>query len=280
MSIHESKRHVVLTSSPAGDRKIFSVSFDKRDGSIFVHLPYHTSHEGILGVAGGVKIDQGRFAYDSFIPIAKTNHYLKFSYHPDGRTHFSQTGKIITSLVRHVEPLADNRGPIFYVKALGLSGFQLLMEAERRASETKKALFAAHFDEDVSGVSFTGFLKPRSEMQPRDGSTLSEPFGNIVLPNGHYLPALAIGSPYHMKHHDRVLAITVEAFHKRKNEPITSTLIFCGPIRADSDDDPRKSCQAVLYPRSIGGTDLESVSSIDIATDKVSAIGGEIRIKP
>lgn len=267
MSIHESKRHVLLASSPAGARKIFSVSFDKRDGSIFVYLPYHSSNEGLLGVAGGAKIEHGRFAYDSFIPVSKTNHHLKFAYHPDGRTHFSQSGKIFTSIVRHVSPLAETRGPIFYVTARGLSGFQFLKEDERCTSEAKKALFEAHFDEEVSGVSFTGFLKPRSELQPREGGALKVPFGKMILPDGHSVPALAIGSPDTMQHHERVLAITVEALSSWESEPSTSSLIFCGPIRADSDEDgPRRSCQVVLYPRSIGGTDFKSVPSIDLVT--------------
>lgn len=266
MSIHESKRHTLLASSPEGARKIFSVSFQKRDGSIYVYFPYHSSSEGVIGVAGGVEIEDGRFAYDSFVPAAKTSHHLKFAYHPDGRTHFSQTGRVLTSLVRHVAPLAEACGPIFYVTARGLAGFPLATAQERHANEANKGLFEAHFDEPVSGVSFTGFLKPRQELLPGPDSTSGSPLRTLLLPDGQTVPALAIGSPYSSDHHDRVLAITVEPLPLSNSGPRESSLIFCGPIKPDSDSDGgRRTCQTALYPRALGGSDLEDIPSIDLS---------------
>lgn len=92
MPIHESKRHVIAAETPSGTYKIFALGYSNKDSSLFIDLPY-LERDGLIGEATGTRNELGGLSDQGFIPVGHTKHQIKFSYHPDGRSHFSQDRK-------------------------------------------------------------------------------------------------------------------------------------------------------------------------------------------
>ena len=114
------------------------VDFFGRDGSLFLTFPYFKHSDGLLSVA---KISAGqRTGTISLEPGGQcTSHLVKYSHHPDGRAHFSQTGKIRTEIVRSSVPLTGLEGHVFTLQAQGLHGFRAASRSEDRAAPSKRA---------------------------------------------------------------------------------------------------------------------------------------------
>jgi hypothetical protein len=101
------------------------VTFSKRDDSLFVGFPYFAHSSGILSPVTiekwqhtNVKISLGH------VGLGKcTSHLVKYAHHPNGKAHFSQTGKILTRIRRQSVPLKSVRGHIFTAYAQGLHDF-------------------------------------------------------------------------------------------------------------------------------------------------------------
>jgi hypothetical protein len=53
-----------------------------------------------------------------------TSHLVKYSHHPDGRAHFSQTGKIFTEIKKQSIALETQHGHMFSLLIQGLDGLE------------------------------------------------------------------------------------------------------------------------------------------------------------
>jgi len=80
------------------------------DGSLFVSTPYFGTGSGIVtraSIGSGspytISLRQGG---------SVTSHLVKLSHHPNGRVHFSQTGKVKTEIIRQSFRLVDSIGGV------------------------------------------------------------------------------------------------------------------------------------------------------------------------
>jgi hypothetical protein len=88
---------VVRTKKGSDVRKIFSISFSKSDGSLFVSLPYFTTSKGLLSI-GTLHAGQDGGPVDLKPHGKVSSHHVKYAHHVDGEAHFSQDGKILTRI--------------------------------------------------------------------------------------------------------------------------------------------------------------------------------------
>lgn len=191
---------VIRTKSQTDVRKIFSISFSKRDGCLFVSLPYFEISKGLLSVvtiAGG----QAGGPVDLKPGGKVSSHHVKYTHHVSGEAHFSQDRKIFTKIRRQSVPLRSNGGHIFTLHAQGLVHFKAARKAkdnaaptERRAnitvdlgSKTPKAVkFVGRvFDARLLGSTFKG------EWPDRVG-----PFLPYRIEDGETNNGICIGNPH------------------------------------------------------------------------------------
>jgi hypothetical protein len=105
----------------AGDlrAKAFQIVFGG-DGSLFITFPHFRHRIGLLSSARipatGTRQSQVNLEQGGKV----TWHLVKYSYHTDGRAHFSQTGKIITAVKRQSIALDNQHGHIFSLLIQGL----------------------------------------------------------------------------------------------------------------------------------------------------------------
>ena len=150
------ERHVVAVHSlDAGHRKICAVSFGK-DNSVYLHLPYFQEEKGIILRCVGRLIDDQVRVERVELPHT-TSSRLKFSYHPDGRAHFSQDGKVKTVVVMSLPSLVVHDGVLFQVQAYGFGHYAPVKQRELKAS-SKKAIVDCTPDTKAFGVIITGYI--------------------------------------------------------------------------------------------------------------------------
>ena len=103
--------------------KIAKLFWGSKDGSLFVSFPYFENSEGLVCIA---TIQPGPLPQDvSLEERGKiTSHLVKYSHHRDGRAHFSQDGKVLTSIKKRSGPLNVYSGHLFTIQLQGLKGFE------------------------------------------------------------------------------------------------------------------------------------------------------------
>lgn len=266
MGVHESKRHVIAIETPSGTHKIFSFGYSEKDSSIFIHLPY-LKRDGLIGVSSGVRNESGTLSDRNFIPVGTTKHGIKFSYHTDGRTHFSQDKKIRMTLPHIGVLLSQKTGPICTVTAYGLSGFQRVRDRDRREDNAKKGIWALTSSTELAGATFTVFLKSENDVRTPSSQGIGSPIGTMTTPTGSItLPVIAIGQPSVDRRHDRVLVVAYQSLDVA-SAPSESCLLFQGPyveIPEASLPHGKVVAQSVVYPASLAGKLSKSVSSVDL----------------
>jgi hypothetical protein len=265
MGIHEAKRHVIAVETPSGAYKIFAVGYNKKDSSLFIDLPY-LERDGLIGVATGTRNEAGTLSDHNFIPVGTTKHGIKFSYHPDGRTHFSQDKKICMTLPHIGVSLSEKTGPICTVTAYGLSGFQRIRHRDLREDNAKKGIWALTSSTELAGAAFTVFLKSENDMQTPSSQGIGSPVGTMTTPTGSItLPAIAIGQPSAERRHDRVLVVAYRSLDLA-SAPSESCLLFQGPyVEFPEASLPHGKfvAQSIVYPARLAGKLSESVLSVD-----------------
>ena len=100
--------------------KAFQIVFHK-DGSFFISFPYFRHRTGLLSIssipANGSRESQVNLEHGGRV----TSHLVKYSHHVDGRAHFSQDGRIFTTIKRQSVALDKQDGHIFSLLIQGLS---------------------------------------------------------------------------------------------------------------------------------------------------------------
>jgi hypothetical protein len=134
-----SKQTVLQVKVGTDVRKLVSVSFSKKDGSLFVSFPYFAHSSGVLAV---VTLQKGQHT-DVQVNLGQpgsgkcASHLVKYSHHPSGEALFSQTKKIVSHIRRQSVPLKSVRGHIFTAYAQGLRDFSAANESKDLAGPSR-----------------------------------------------------------------------------------------------------------------------------------------------
>jgi hypothetical protein len=179
-------RHVVTARSASQEvRKLFAVGF-RPDGTVFVHLPYFAESEGFLARAEGRLLD-GEARITNVGSKYMTSHRVKFSYHPNGRAHFSQDRQVKTVVIDGLPPLSRHTGVLFHVDCHGLTRYKELVASDCRSR--KRSIVDCTPGGSALGVAVTGFISKPDLPIPVE--SVGEPRCVAESPQSGYLIALA-----------------------------------------------------------------------------------------
>jgi hypothetical protein len=252
----------VICTVTAGNLRVkaFQIVFGS-DGSLFITFPYFRHRTGILSAsaipATGTRQSQVNLEQGGKV----TSHLVKYSHHTDGRAHFSQTGKIITSIKRQSIALDKQHGHMFSLLIQGLNALDVADPIKDAVTSSKRALvdFAVESSEAIKfaghwfDVNKMGFNNPT----PTIGPTLL-----TTDPDGTQRNACMLASPNVNARH--VLAISCEAILKLGPEP-EMFLFYGGFESAETMKDTTKEAGflAFLYPLSEADKMRERLGSVD-----------------
>jgi len=246
----------------AGDLRVkaFQILFGG-DGSLFITFPYFRHRTGILSVsaipATGKRQSQVNLEQRGKV----TSHLVKYSHHPDGRAHFSQTGKIVTVIKRQSIALEKQHGHMFSLLIQGLRALDTADPRKDTVMSSKRAVvdFAVGSSE---AIKFAGHWFDVNEMRFNNPTLTIGPTLLTTDPDGIQRNACLFASPNANTRH--VLAITCESISKLGPEP--EMFLFYGgfdPVQTMKDATKEAGFLAFLYPLLEADKMRERLGSVD-----------------
>lgn len=104
--------------------KVLQIMFGK-DGSLYVNFPYFKHKEGLTSLV----TVPANITYPTDVELnpggKATTHLVKYSHHPDGRAHFSQDGRVRSTVRMQSVPLTQAVEHLFTIKLQGLHEFEI-----------------------------------------------------------------------------------------------------------------------------------------------------------
>ena len=192
---------------------------------------------------------------------------MKYSHHPDGRAHFSQTGKVRTEIIRQSTPLDAYRGHMFSVLIQGVEGFDRANERKDFGTTPKRTTLPFEVENSVvpEAIKFAGFWYALSTLPlGANPPSIVWPQFNAITPAGKHQNGFLVASPYDNAQH--VLFIACEPIPRLGPEP--ETLIFYGGFdpRETMDDVTRAAgFLAFSYPAANADDLKTKLGTIDLS---------------
>lgn len=100
-----------------GEAKVCQLQFG--DDGFFVHFPYHPDSQGVASRCV-LPPKQTQTTVNLAASGYVTSHKVKYSHHVDGNCHFSQDGKVVTTVRNFARPLTSTAGHVFTLHVQGL----------------------------------------------------------------------------------------------------------------------------------------------------------------
>lgn len=105
-------------------RKIFTLFFGK-DNSLYIDFPYYKHKRGLIKVATLPKFKMKQFKIPLSNDAFLIDHPPKFTYHPDGRAHFSKDSKLLTIVKKNTIPMRTVNGHLGTIISNDIDGFEI-----------------------------------------------------------------------------------------------------------------------------------------------------------
>lgn len=241
-------------------RRLAKVEFGG-DGSVYIFFPGFADTSGIVcravmraGVSGQTILDlkdNGRV----------TSHLVKYAHHPDGRAHFSQTGKVKTEIRRQSVPLHKQRGHLFTIQVQDFTSFP-------RLPYPRKAQLTFNLLENVRALKITGWRYHFSDLKYPEGVTpVGSPKG-IHTSDGVTRVGLFVCPPEGAPFDDVALFLAVEEIPWLSEDKVAHLLFLGGFDNAATALDHSVDTEflAFAYPCSDFQKLVETIGSIDLAS--------------
>jgi len=241
-------QYVIATEGAGYYNKFFQINFG-RDGSIFVSLPYYTGVPGVVGLWQIPKNDGAARAAPRYAAFSVTSHAVKYSHHPNGRAHFSLTGKVRTDIKKQAAEFQQANGHIFTVMVQGMAKFKAQSYVEN--STPKRAIVPFSVWPEPRSMKFAAHLFSESEMLRRFDNEPNTPFflarDNIGVSHG----ATLLATPFTHNGESYFLQITLIG----SDFPLDDKEVFLGLIGGFDppdhafDETRDRSCLICIYPK-------------------------------
>ncbi|MEN9561091.1 MAG: hypothetical protein RIQ56_364 [Candidatus Parcubacteria bacterium] len=279
MPVHaiQSQRYVVTILRAGKIRKIFQLSFGS-DGSVYVHFPYHADSSGI---ATTITLDPSLTYPANGISLTKqgkvTSHKIKFSHHPDGRAHFSQTGKIFTRIKRQATPLGEIDGHLFTIMFQNLNWFEEGKGDKDKHHQSPERSVIEFVMDDMpdAAYKFVALWRPFSsfvkDIQPSHPT--AKAIGPHIVrrkgpnPSAGFLLNPLEGNPAQ----GYVLVLAIESVPILDKEH-DSTIVFIGgfdPVNVVNNKQVPSSFLALMYPSVNPGELVKTIGTIDYEPKRI-----------
>jgi len=270
------ERIVIAIRTPKVYSKVIQILFGQSDGSVYVNFPYFTQSSGLISIltlAGGISYPTS----GDLVPGGKvTSHLVKYSHHPDGRVHFSQDGKVKSTVRKQSIPLNIAEGHLFTVQLQGLHGFEAVnLNKDFRTLPSRKSV--ATFELQKSTINYEAFKllgrwHSRKVFEQGIVGDISGPLIPAMKPDGQIVPGILVSAPHNYPFSDHFLLVTIENIPKLTQDEDT-TLTFIGgfdPPSVIQNPGQSTSFLALVYPATdysvlrsrIGNADFENASVV------------------
>jgi hypothetical protein len=237
--------------------KAFQIVFHK-DGSFFISFPYFRHRTGLLSIssipANGLRESQVNLEHSGRV----TSHLVKYSHHVDGRAHFSQDGKIFTTIKRQSVALDKQDGHIFSLLIQGLSA---LDSAHDELLSTKRAAIEFAM-EPPEAIKFVGRWFDVNAMRFSNPTPTIGPVVAGLDPDGNQRDQIFTASRYANARH--VLAVSCVPISSLGPEP--EIFLFYGGFSSPdimTDLTREAGFLAFLYPIVDSEKVRERLGSVD-----------------
>jgi len=251
-----SERIVITVETSNERRKVFQLQFQKKDGSFFISFPYYKQSTGLLSRAT-IKKSQKQFSLSESGKV--TNQRVKFTYHPDGRVHFSQDGKILTVIKNNSARLIQAEWHIFSIIIQGLNDFGELKPNEHEPLlSAKKTILNYRFEGNPpDAIKFIAHWYSESSLLTRVSHFGNKPWFFDEGPNSSRVGGAIISNPFIKGPGKYYLLLTYEGI-PLIDKGNYSNLIFYGGFSSSQNEhtNDEKSFLALSYPASKTYEDL------------------------
>lgn len=250
--------------------KLFQIFFSKSSGSLHVNFPYYKHQHGIASV---VEILGAPNSIDIGPKGRVTSHRVKYSHHPDGRVHFSQDGRVKSSLRRQAVPLGDIKGHIFTVQLQGIRDFAV-KEAAPSSSSRREFVEFDQGSTKAEALKFVGWWYPKDDLVELNPDKTGTPIGLFKKGTGQIVAGAFLSPPSNWPNQDAVCVITCEPM-QLITQSSPSILTFIGgfdPPEVADDYSQVMGFLCLIYPVSEENFEqlAEQLGSIDYTPDTIS----------
>lgn len=256
----------VAVSTATHHCKVFQIGFQKRDGSLFVSFPYYRNAFGLLCHATLRAGD----VYPRDLNLTGsggkfTSHKVKYSHHPDGNAHFSQDGKIFTTVRRKSVPLDSAEGHLFTIHIQGLPDYERVSpdEMQRAPSARKTRIDIKILGEPPQAIKFVAHWYKESQLAVNASGT--RPWISLTLQDGREHFGAIIKDPFLKSQEPRYLLLFIEGTPILDKER-TSGLVFLGgfdPHRIALDQTRDSGFLTLSYPTDSYDGLVQTLGSVD-----------------
>ena len=271
-----SRNFVVALRVQGTFHKLFQVVFTAKDGSLFLTFPYFKHTRGIAAEVPSPP----RAGAPDVVPLQevgwKTNHRVKYSHHPSGEAHFSQTGKVGTYIRKESVRLTDVGGHLFSLYLKGVTDFERLKEPKdlKYPLEERTTLLLNAPEGDPGWFRLVGrwYTLPQFVAKHRAVTGIGEAPITVdalfayVEPDGRESQRVLLSPSPGTASADSVLELLVEGIGDF-DPAAPSTFLFLGGFdrRPVSDEDAGSSTYLALkYPASTVGEVWDLMRTIDL----------------
>jgi hypothetical protein len=113
-------RHRVGVAWPGGCRDLIQIQF--QGSRIFVHFVYQPDGNGIMN---RVEVPPGStYTFNVTDSADATTRKVKYDHPLNGRAHFSQDGRVVTTVRNQAERLDSSAGHLFSLEIAGIDRFR------------------------------------------------------------------------------------------------------------------------------------------------------------
>jgi hypothetical protein len=246
--------------------KALQVFFGK-DGSLFITFPYYRHRVGLLSCSA-IPADGQRQSQVNLERGGKvTSHLVKYSHHPDGRAHFSQSGKIFTAVKRQSLALDRQHGHMFSLQIQGLQALEQAHPSKDVGISQQRSVIDFRIDPPPEAVKFVGRWLDVSRMRFSTPTPTIGPEVPTLAPDGTSLGGVMVASPYVNARH--VLLLTCAPIPRLG--PAPEVFIFQGgfdPPEVMTDPTKEAGFLAFLYPLSDADQLRERLGSVDYTAEQ------------
>ena len=262
----QAKRFVFAVQLKNRRHKIFQIVFGKSDGSIYVTFPYFDIAEGIVSIGTiPASLNTAKVNLESGGKV--TSKRVKYTHHPDGEVHFSQTGKVLTSIRRKSLPLERADGHLFSVQAQGFSHFETVSAQDEDRPKMGRTVLNFKFDQsELEAIKMIARWYKAPSLMERTDSRFFGPIAYGQTPDGRIIPTFLIGAPSGWPMDKHVLLLSCEAIPQLDNQS-ENALIFIGgfdPPEKFNDIMQPASFLCVSYPAANYEELIQRIGTIDI----------------
>ena len=245
-------------------RKLFQI-IPARDGSLYVSFPYSPfdlGRVGILTVTRGSQEEGVVFGDDA--PV--TAERVKYSHHPSGSVHFSQSGRIRTDIRKLGVPFGKISGHIFTVTVQGIDRYKSVPKDARNKRGSNIIAFSRP-PERVGAYKFVAHIYSERELARRLVGSGTGFWIKCVIPSGKLLCGITLATKFQSEDGRKFLFLLLEPVDKVCAQS-DELLIFLGGFDPPEISlDPSKDMQALmmLYPeRDCTDELIRRVGTIDV----------------